>query len=219
MPRLLVNGNFATVPDAASEKGEHSYPVYIKRTGDGMLVINSFTGRVWHADGNELSKTSERAIAGRLALGPSPEELSQKAERAAAAALAQPAQIAFCPTYSCNMHCVYCYQQNNPALDKKTVSDEKLTRFLKYADSFVSESRSRRPDRAIVMQLFGGEPFSKATGPVIKKLFEFCRSRRMHAYRGNHERISLGRSFRHAAPVSRLYRPDRDYAGWGGRSP
>ena len=33
-------------------------------------------------------------------------------------------------TYKCNMHCTYCYQQNDKTLEKKLISDETLDKIL-----------------------------------------------------------------------------------------
>ena len=34
-------------------------------------------------------------------------------------------------TYKCNMHCTYCYQQNDKTLEKKLISDETLDKILR----------------------------------------------------------------------------------------
>ncbi|WP_270943330.1 hypothetical protein [Romboutsia lituseburensis] len=37
-----------------------------------------------------------------------------------------------CPTYSCNMSCIYCYQQGNEDLNKKVISEENLEKIFDY---------------------------------------------------------------------------------------
>ncbi len=162
---------------AAAKRGGFAYPVYTKEISGGTFAANSFTDEAWFIPAGEPVAEA----LGELAKGPAPEALRAGAAREAEGfAAGLPAQIGFCPTYACNMRCTYCYQQNNPELDKRPVTEENLARFMDYAAGAAAKARAGRPDRPVVLQLFGGEPFSGGTRPAIKKLFEFCRAHKMH---------------------------------------
>jgi len=168
-------------PGPASAGGTTIYPVYHKDVAGGMLVVNSFTDEVWVADSAELRAIGKDILLSRLAQGPSPDVLIRDAARETKRIKESlPCEIALCPTYSCNLKCTYCYQQSNASLDKRIISEENLAQFFAYVDVAADSVRAAQPKRAVVMQLFGGEPFTRATKPVLKKIFEFCRAKKIH---------------------------------------
>lgn len=57
-------------------------------------------------------------------------------------------------TYKCNMHCTYCYQQNDKTLEKKLISDETLDKIL----SIIAQYMEANPNKTVRLGLFGGEP-------------------------------------------------------------
>lgn len=56
-------------------------------------------------------------------------------------------------TYKCNMHCTYCYQQNDKTLEKKLISDETLDKIL----SIIAQYMEANPNKTVRLGLFGGE--------------------------------------------------------------
>ncbi|OGR90851.1 MAG: hypothetical protein A2V88_17965 [Elusimicrobia bacterium RBG_16_66_12] len=183
MLKILADGAIqeCPLPDLPRVSSRHTYPVYHKAIPAGMLVVNSFTDEVCVVDRADLEAIGQAGVLSRLAEGPLPEVLIQDADRSAAKIKASlPFEIAFCPTYSCNLRCTYCFQQTDPLLDKRVISKENLAKFLAYVDAQVLQARASDPKRAVVLQLFGGEPFTLATKPVISEIFDYCRSRKIH---------------------------------------
>lgn len=177
----IENGGLVKAEPAEQRGAAASYPLYRKDTDGGTVAVNSFTDEAWFIPAGEAAGGKVEEILKKLAKGPPPETLRAEAELEEAKAAAEsPSQIGFCPTYACNMRCEYCYQQNNPELDKRPVTEENLLQFLEYAEKFAVRARAGRADRAVVLQLFGGEPFSGGTKAAVKKLFEFCRQHKLH---------------------------------------
>lgn len=56
-------------------------------------------------------------------------------------------------TYKCNMHCTYCYQQNDKTLEKKLISDETLDKILSIiAQKLAQFEKLADPDDQIAQQ-------------------------------------------------------------------
>lgn len=85
-----------------------------------------------------------------------------------------------CPTYSCNMKCIYCYQQHNDDLNKKIISDKNLEKIFEYINNEVDLIRKNDINSKIVIELFGGEPIQKCNKDIIKKIFEFARENKFY---------------------------------------
>jgi uncharacterized protein len=162
--------------------GGTDYPLYHKNLdGGGMLIANSFTDEVWIASEEEVRLFGQDALLKRLQRGPEQSILREKAaQETKRVRESLPCQIAFCPTYSCNLRCVYCYQQHDTTLKKDVIKDDNLSAFFSYLEGIASKVRDEHPGRPVVIQLFGGEPLNKVTKPVIKKVFEFCRAQNIY---------------------------------------
>lgn len=183
MLKLLCEGRIEeySLPGRRKKDLGHAYPVYHRMLPGGMLVVNSFTDEAWLVRSDETRAMGKDVILSQLAKGPNPEVLIREAgEEARRIRASRHYEIGFCPTYSCNLKCVYCYQQSDPSLDKRLISPENLRRFLQYAEVSAASARASDPERPVALQLFGGEPFSAATKPVIQQVFEFCRSHKIH---------------------------------------
>ena len=74
-------------------------------------------------------------------------------------------------TYKCNMHCTYCYQQNDKTLEKKLISDETLDKIL----SIIAQYMEANPNKTVRLGLFGGEPLLIENEKVIDKILQFCK--------------------------------------------
>lgn len=74
-------------------------------------------------------------------------------------------------TYKCNMHCTYCYQQNDKTLEKKLISDETLDKIL----SIIAQYMEANPNKTVRLGLFGGESLLIENEKVIDKILQFCK--------------------------------------------
>ena len=83
--------------------------------------------------------------------------------------------FAICPTYNCNSRCVYCYQQYNPLLDRKSVSEQDLAKIFSYIQKEIKKIKTETPQQFIAIGLFGGEPFIKKNKNIIAEIMEFAR--------------------------------------------
>ena len=81
--------------------------------------------------------------------------------------------VNFCLTYDCNMRCSYCYQQFNPSLDRKIISNEKLDKLFEYTTSLKVKGYD------VSVGLFGGEPLLPTLKNTNKRIFEFCRKNKL----------------------------------------
>lgn len=73
-------------------------------------------------------------------------------------------------TYKCNMHCTYCYQQNDKTLEKKLISDETLDKIL----SIIAQYMEANPNKTVRLGLFGGEPLLIENEKVISSMRRSC---------------------------------------------
>lgn len=80
-----------------------------------------------------------------------------------------------CPTYSCNMRCIYCYQQGNDDLNKKIICEENLLEIFNYIKSEEKKIKEQNKDYKIFVELFGGEPIQSCNRDILQKVFEFAR--------------------------------------------
>lgn len=82
-----------------------------------------------------------------------------------------------CPTYSCNMRCIYCYQQGNDDLNKKIICEENLIEIFNYIKNEEQKIKKQHKnnDYKIFIELFGGEPIQTCNRDVLQKIFEFAR--------------------------------------------
>jgi len=81
-----------------------------------------------------------------------------------------------CPTYSCNMHCSYCYQQGSKTLNREMISPENLQHLFAWITQKIVEWRKNDPLKPVGIALFGGEPLQKTSKDVVKEIFAFARA-------------------------------------------
>lgn len=74
-------------------------------------------------------------------------------------------------SYNCNLHCTYCYQQHDKALDKKLISKDSLNNILNVIEKYMNKN----PDKNIELGLFGGEPLLRQNEPIIDLILSFCK--------------------------------------------
>ena len=84
----------------------------------------------------------------------------------------RPTMFVICPTYACNLRCVYCFEGTLTQEKPRVLTDEQIDAI------FVAIDELRDDDRASV-QLFGGEPFMRANEPAVTRILKMARDRDM----------------------------------------
>ena len=79
-----------------------------------------------------------------------------------------------CPTYSCNMACIYCFERRYNT-DNNVISKENLKKLLSHIRKEITSIRKADPKRPIRIEFFGGEPLQKETYNVMKETLDFAR--------------------------------------------
>src|SRR4030065_753650 len=85
-------------------------------------------------------------------------------------ASSRPLRFVFCPSYQCNLRCIYCFQADLPYNPHKFMSKEILDDSIKAAEN-ISKKKSGKIDS---IELFGGEPLLEKNKPFIKKIIKFA---------------------------------------------
>lgn len=80
-----------------------------------------------------------------------------------------------CPTFNCNSRCIYCYQQYDSSLDRRTVSQNNLEKIFGYIGNNIKIIKNSSPQQFVAIGLFGGEPFIKKNKDIIVQIFDFAR--------------------------------------------
>ena len=79
----------------------------------------------------------------------------------------KPVKFVICPTYSCNLRCIYCYEGDLGSRYSAVMDDMHLEALF----SAVDEIKRSRSVRNWLFELFGGEPLSRITKPIVNKIF------------------------------------------------
>jgi uncharacterized protein len=85
--------------------------------------------------------------------------------------LSHPIRFVFCPTYICNLACIYCFEKGLSDNPDKYMNIEKLSAATNTAEKIAAMSGKEIKS----IELFGGEPLLKRTKPQIKKLINFSK--------------------------------------------
>ncbi|MFZ3386035.1 MAG: radical SAM protein, partial [Candidatus Hydromicrobium sp.] len=88
-------------------------------------------------------------------------------------ASSRPLRFVFCPSYQCNLRCVYCFETELPLNPNKFMSSEILYDAINAAKE-ISKEKSGKVDS---VELFGGEPLLLKNKPLIKKILKFARDK------------------------------------------
>ena len=82
----------------------------------------------------------------------------------------RPVKYIICPTYSCNLNCIYCFEKDTLSNNKKDM-DESLLKA-----SFESiKTISKKINKDIhSIELFGGEPLLPKNKDIVRKILEFA---------------------------------------------
>lgn len=79
-------------------------------------------------------------------------------------------QISLAITYSCNLRCSYCFQQQYDGLIRKPITLSDLEKILENISLLSHEN----PDLKISLELFGGEPLMPQNEFIIDRIFKYC---------------------------------------------
>ncbi len=82
----------------------------------------------------------------------------------------RPLRIVFCPSYHCNLRCVYCFEAGLPANPNKFMSSAVLNDAI---DSAIKLS-DKKAGKIESVELFGGEPLLAKNRPLVKKIIDFA---------------------------------------------
>lgn len=85
-------------------------------------------------------------------------------------AFQKPRRIVFCPSYQCNLKCIYCFQEDLPHNPHKFMSRDILYDSIKAARK-ISEEKSGKIDS---IELFGGEPLLLKNKTLLEEIFKFA---------------------------------------------
>lgn len=81
--------------------------------------------------------------------------------------------LVVCPTYSCNLRCVYCFEHcARPELPHGSMNLQTVSRVM---DAF-AQIRAQEPGRRYTIGLFGGEPLMLANRAVVSRILTQAKS-------------------------------------------
>ncbi len=82
----------------------------------------------------------------------------------------RPLRFVFCPSYQCNLRCIYCFETDLPSNPNKFMSKKILADSLNAAQE-ISKKKSGKIDS---VELFGGEPLLLKNKPFVEKILKFA---------------------------------------------
>ncbi len=82
-------------------------------------------------------------------------------------------RFVFCPSYQCNLRCIYCFQRDLPSNPNKFMSIKILDDAINAAEE-ISKEKSGKVDS---VELFGGEPLLLKSKPLVKKILKFAKEK------------------------------------------
>jgi len=85
----------------------------------------------------------------------------------------RPLRFVFCPSYQCNLRCIYCFQTDLPSNPNKFMSGKILDDSINAAEE-ISKEKSGKVDS---VELFGGEPLLLKNKPHLKKILKFAKEK------------------------------------------
>lgn len=82
----------------------------------------------------------------------------------------RPVRYVICPTYSCNLNCIYCFEKDTLSGNKKDMDEGLLKASL---ESMKTISKKINKDIHSI-ELFGGEPLLPKNKDIVRKILEFA---------------------------------------------
>lgn len=145
---------------------------------DNSLVIDSYFDLIDIVPKSLVATDGSVRITGRYSRPETEEGIAaiharyeRALERDAAKRLAV---FTVCPTYSCNMSCVYCFEKPYQT-SRATATDEDLDRILDHIEAEIVTIRLRDAAAPVRIELFGGEPMQARNEEVVSRVLQFAR--------------------------------------------
>ncbi len=88
-------------------------------------------------------------------------------------ASSRPLRFVFCPSYQCNLRCIYCFETGLPSNPNKFMSETILDDSINAAKE-ISKEKSGKVDS---VELFGGEPLLLKNKPFVDRILSFAREK------------------------------------------
>jgi len=85
----------------------------------------------------------------------------------------RPLRFVFCPSYQCNLKCIYCFEKDLPYNPNKFMSSKTLEDAINTAEE-ISKEKSGKVDS---VELFGGEPLLLKNKALLKKILKFAKDK------------------------------------------
>jgi len=177
--KTLIDGQIVSEQVILSESAVNIPNIFVTKFDDiNSLVIDSFFDRVDIVptsllDGKNifiLNRYSQTHLASGV------ETVKRLYEQSLKNDVATKQQFIFsiCPTYSCNMNCVYCFE-NDTISHMKEVSAEDLTDILELVKKEITVIRQSNSKTSIDIELFGGEPLQERNKHLVEMVLQFAR--------------------------------------------
>lgn len=84
------------------------------------------------------------------------------------------AKIVICPTFLCNLRCVYCFESLEMRSGTDIIPPEEIDNIFRYIDKILEIKNLKSYE----IELFGGEPLLPSTYETNKRIFELARQRK-----------------------------------------
>jgi len=165
---------------------QSNYNYYCKINSRYTLINNTLTGaldiienNIWdlvvnkkfnNIDTNPLSNLIERGYL-YYDLKKEKDILNQLYTNYIKKALSRPVRCVFCPTYQCNLRCIYCFEKDLHSNPHKFMNSKILDDAINAAEK-ISEKYSGVINS---VELFGGEPLLLRTKSLVNKILEFAK--------------------------------------------
>lgn len=81
------------------------------------------------------------------------------------------AKIVICPTFLCNLRCVYCFESLDMRKGTERIEPEEVDKIFTYADEIMKQKNLEGYE----IELFGGEPLLPTTYETNQRIFEHAR--------------------------------------------
>jgi len=85
-------------------------------------------------------------------------------------AKSRPIRFVFCPTYTCNLNCIYCFEKDLGQNRHKFMDLNMLDKALKGAEMIAERNYGRMES----VELYGGEPLTEKTKGMVEKILNFA---------------------------------------------
>jgi uncharacterized protein len=86
--------------------------------------------------------------------------------------------FSLCPSFSCNLACTYCFEEDYNIKHKKVINRENLKIALEKIKIEILRIREKEPETDIKLELFGGEPIQRSNISIVEIYLNFAREQK-----------------------------------------